>query len=208
MLSKQSRQRALQIVPILDEAYGGPSLSVPHLADALKRQHIDSVLLSVKTVGDEENPLISNQKLSHVSVSGWKMFNFYYSHRLRSELNHLISGANTTVIHLHGLWSYASYCALKASKRFKVPLVCAPRSDLYPASLARSAWKKQIVWRWYVRNLLHSSACFHATEEGEVHAIKLLNNQMPVALVPNGVDLEPFTNLLSRSAACSLLDLQ
>jgi glycosyltransferase involved in cell wall biosynthesis len=94
------------------------------------------------------------------------------------------------VIHNHGVWLmpnvYAGWEAVRARK----PLVFGPRGMLSPAALSFSRLKKQAFWHLLQRSVVARATCFHATSEDEYREIRSLGLAQPVAVIPNGIDIE------------------
>lgn len=93
------------------------------------------------------------------------------------------------IIHLHGIWSYHSYAALKAHLNCKVPMLVSPHGMLSPVSLGYSRFKKKIVSNLYQDKLLSGAAACHATSEAEANDIATYGIDKPVHVIPNGVEI-------------------
>jgi glycosyltransferase involved in cell wall biosynthesis len=132
----------------------------------------------------------------------------YYAGGLRSLLeDRARSPGERALFHIHSIWRYPAYAAFCVAKANELPLVTSLRSNLYAPSLARSAWRKRIARHLFADDLLASSACLHATEAGEIEAVRRLGLRTPVALVPNGVDSSHFRPLGSKAEARAALGL-
>lgn len=98
--------------------------------------------------------------------------------------------AETDVVHNHSIWmlpnSYACRLAAKADK----PVLFTAHGALEPWALKHSGWKKRIVERWFQRRDLEHAACIHTNSYQELEGIRAYGLRCPVAVVPNGVDLD------------------
>lgn len=89
------------------------------------------------------------------------------------------------VIHLHGIWQYASVAAMGAG----VPVMISPRGMLDPWAVANSGWKKKLAgWLFEYRNL-RNAACMHALNAAEREGMRHFGLKAPIAEIPNGTDL-------------------
>jgi glycosyltransferase involved in cell wall biosynthesis len=77
----------------------------------------------------------------------------------------------------------------RAAARGGVPLVLSPRGMLGPAALRYSRHQKQLFWQLLQKRALRSVTCFHATAEAEVADIRDFGLSGPVAVIPNGIDV-------------------
>lgn len=114
-------------------------------------------------------------------------------------LHRAVVTAAPQLVHLHGLWRSPTRIATRLT-RADVPLVIAPHGMLDPGALAISRRKKQLVWRLWERRSLQSARCLHALCPAEADAIRALLSEVPIAVIPNGVEL-PQASDASSSAA-------
>ena len=102
-------------------------------------------------------------------------------------------GRGAGLVHSHGLWEYQSYAAGKFARKTRTPLVMSTHGMLEPWSIARSRWKKRLV-RWLFENRnLRTARCLHATADQEADNIRALGIDKPIAIVPIGLETEPYT---------------
>jgi poly(glycerol-phosphate) alpha-glucosyltransferase len=92
------------------------------------------------------------------------------------------------LLHLHGLWRSPTRIAPRLAAA-GLPLVIAPHGMLDPGALAISRRRKQLVWRLWERRALGSARCLHALCPAEAAAIRVLLPRVPIAVIPNGVEL-------------------
>jgi glycosyltransferase involved in cell wall biosynthesis len=103
------------------------------------------------------------------------------------------------VVHIHGLWQTHLRRGAAVARRCRVPYLVAAHGMADPWALRHKAWKKRM-YTWLVeRRNLSGAACLHALSEPEVDHLREFAPAMPVALVPNGVDLAPFDDLPERA---------
>jgi glycosyltransferase involved in cell wall biosynthesis len=107
-------------------------------------------------------------------------------------------GANTDIIHNHGLWMFPNFYARQAAVRAGIPLVLSPRGMLEQWSLGRSRTKKFVAWHLFERANLAAAALLHATSDPEASALRKIGLQQPIAVIPNGVDIPASDSLAGR----------
>lgn len=113
-----------------------------------------------------------------------------YSPELRRQLRARAGWVD--VVHAHGLWAHPSREARCLADRARVPRVVSPHGMLEPWALRRSAWKKRIAaWLYEERNL-RSAACVHALCRAEARSVRAAGLHHPIAVIPNGVDLDAY----------------
>lgn len=103
------------------------------------------------------------------------------------------------VVHLHGLWQGHTRRGARASRRFQVPYVIAAHGMAEPWALRHKALKKKVYTALIEGKNLRRAACLHALSRREIGHLRALAPRTPIAFVPNGVDLQPFDDLPSRS---------
>lgn len=110
------------------------------------------------------------------------------SSALRSALRREAVAAD--IIHNHGLWLLPNVYAGREAHRARRPLIVAPRGMLGAPALAFSRLKKRAFWHLLQRSAVASAACFHATSEQEYEEIRAFGLRHPVAVIPNGIDVD------------------
>jgi glycosyltransferase involved in cell wall biosynthesis len=104
------------------------------------------------------------------------------------------------VVHLHGLWQGHTRRGAREARRARVPYLIAAHGMAEPWALRHKRWKKQAYLAFVEGKNLAHAACLHALARPEVGHLRALAPRVPIALVPNGVDLRPFDDLPPRSA--------
>ena len=103
------------------------------------------------------------------------------------------------VVHFHGLWQGHTRRGARAARLANVPYVVAAHGMAEPWALRHKALKKKVYTALVEGKNLRKASCLHALARPEVGHLKAIAPRTPVALVPNGVDLEPFDHLPARS---------
>lgn len=192
----------------LDDTYGGPAKSVPYLAKSLEEIGVQNSLLSIKYHDGETNEVIKNSELTWLSFSYDFVKKTRYSKTLKNYLLDIVKKEKNIIFHTHNLWNYIPYVAYTLARKYQVPYIMAIRGSLYPWSLAQSSLQKKIAWKLFQKNALQSASCVHVTDKAELEAVRSLGITSPIALVPNGINLDEFKSINSQEKAKENLGLE
>jgi glycosyltransferase involved in cell wall biosynthesis len=99
------------------------------------------------------------------------------------------------IIHSHGLWMYPGVLARKLAQAAGRPLVVSPHGMLEPWALENSRWKKQVAAMAFENLNLRSAGCLHALCDAEARHMRHYGLRNPIAVIPNGVDLDDLSPL-------------
>jgi glycosyltransferase involved in cell wall biosynthesis len=108
-------------------------------------------------------------------------------------LEERVAAMRAAVIHDHGIWLESNRAAASAAVKRSVARIVSPRGMLSEWSLAHRGWRKCFAWRAYQKRDLAAADALHATSELEAGEIRAAGIGVPIAVVPNGVDLPPLT---------------
>lgn len=166
---------------------GGPSYTVPRLADFLAEvDGLNVCLLSQSLRGEECTPssdLVNVKLINSNALLGYK-----YGFGCREGVRSMIKNFQPNIIHSHGLWSPMSYWSSKFAKDFKIPLVVHPRGMLDRWALMHKGLKKYFAWIAYQKKILNQASLLIATSELEYDALRDIGLSGPIAVIPNGID--------------------
>lgn len=191
--------RILHVVPTYVPAFrhGGPVRSVHGLAKALvARGHEVTVFTTdVDGPGRLDVPLGRPVALDGVEV---RYFPVVAPRRLyRSPTLGRALGAEVgrfDAVHLHSVFLLPTAVAARAAARAGAPYVVSPRGMLVPELVRRRGRLRKTLWlRLVERRTLARAAALHVTSDLEAaDAARLGLPLPPVAVVPNGVEPEPW----------------
>lgn len=174
----------MHLVSNLDDRFGGPSKSVPSIS-AYQEKH-RSIIVYSKTLERERNEVVEKFSLETVGLRTPLKGNIYLS----LGLDQCAKNFSPDIVHIHSIWRYPAYSAFRWAKENNIHHVCSVRSNLYAESLSKSSIVKSLAKKIFVMNMLQSSACVHATDERELQAIRDYGVTAPVALIPNGINVD------------------
>ena len=116
--------------------------------------------------------------------------------------------ARADVVHTNGLWRLPQVYASRASARHSCQYVASPRGALSTWAQSWHKWRKKVFWGTLQGRALRRADCLHATGPSELADCRRKGLLMPVASIPNGVDIPVLRDVTREpSAARKLLFL-
>jgi len=176
----------VQVISSINREDAGPSYSVRRLCEVLARLRTQVELHVLNPVPESLHR--KAYALRHYpSVRAPFFSSLGISPGMSKGLDLALEHAN--IAHNHGLWQAPNIYASSSARRYNRKLVISPRGMLAPWALARSRWKKRIMWHAAQKRALFAADCLHATAESEYADIRANGLKLPVAIIPNGVDM-------------------
>src|SRR5579871_2245870 len=181
---------AVHVIAGLRRTDGGPTYSVPRLCRALAAAGATIDLMTVSETSEEDHS-DGNYRERRFAWDGVNIPVLRAVRRSSSLARSLRAEARRAVIvHDYGLWLLPNVYAGREAGRAQRPLVVAPRGMLSPTALSFSRMKKRLFWQLLQKSSVVRAACFHATSPQEYEEIRAFGFHQPVAIVPNGIDIE------------------
>jgi glycosyltransferase involved in cell wall biosynthesis len=191
--------RILHVVPTYLPAWrhGGPILAVHGLCKALAARGHEVTVFTTNVHGDGtlDVPLERPVAMDGITVRYFPVRpprRLYFAPRLGRAAR---AGMGTfDVVHLHSVFLWPTMAAARAAERAGVPYVLSPRGMLVPDLMrTRGRWRK-LAWMLAAeRRTIERAAALHATSGLEAEEAARLNLPLPpAAVVPNGIDPEPW----------------
>ena len=171
--------------------YGGPPASILGLCHGLQRAGVDVEVVTTTANGEAplppsppEGDRFEDVPVRYVASAFPRRL---FGARLRGPLSAALTRAD--VCHIHGVWNVSEWWASRLARARGVPYVVSPRGMLLPQARERGRWRKAAAFALLERHNLTGAALLHATSEQEAGALRELGLGVPIAVVPNGVDL-------------------
>lgn len=105
------------------------------------------------------------------------------------------------ILHFHGVWTPGNLQVAKYGLKHNIPYVINPRGDTEIARINYNKIKKikkRIAWYLYGKNIVDNAACIITTSEQERDSIRTLGSKAPVAIIPNGIELDAFPKVVEH----------
>jgi glycosyltransferase involved in cell wall biosynthesis len=174
--------------------YGGPPRSIHALCRALPAQGLDVTVFTTDANGRAALPasVVGGDSFEGVPVRyfhrSWPLSPIGSSALARAVRTELRS---FDAVHVHGLWNRVVWAAAAEARRSGVPYVLSPRGMLEGAARAHRSWRKQLSYALFDRAVVEGASLLHATSDSEHDTLRQLLPRVPVALIPNGIDVPP-----------------
>ena len=191
--------RILHVVPSYLPAWrhGGPILAVHGLCKALAARGHEVTVFTTNVHGDGtlDVPLERPVAMDGVTVRYFPVRpprRLYFAPALGRAAREGVGTFNA--VHLHSVFLWPTTAAARAAERAEVPYVLSPRGMLVPDLMrTRGRWRK-LAWMIAAeRRTIERAAAIHATSELEAEEAARLGLPLPpVAVVPNGIDPNPW----------------
>jgi glycosyltransferase involved in cell wall biosynthesis len=172
--------------------YGGPPASVLGLCHGLQRAGVEVEVVTTTANGAESLPpsapggeIYDGVPVHYAARSFPRRF---FGARVRGPLTEALARAD--VCHIHGVWNVPEWWAAHLARRAGVPYLISPRGMLQPQAMARGRWRKAAAFALLDRRNLRGASMLHATSEHEAIALRGFDFAVPIAVVPNGIDVQ------------------
>ncbi|GAA3757288.1 glycosyltransferase [Terriglobus aquaticus] len=175
----------LQVLTDIHPRYGGVSAAVPELSRALRWSGLDAPIAALCRADEQTVPWQTEPDQIHFfpRARGAWLPGGRHDADMR-ELMRFCDGA-----HVHGLWTAASHVALRAARYAGKPLCVAAHGMLEPWSLRQHRFRKQCYAALIEHRVLRGAACLHALTRSEAESYRAITRDVPVIVVPNGVEV-------------------
>ncbi len=175
----------LQVLADIHPRYGGLSSAIPELSRTLHSYGIEAPVGALCHADEKFVPWQMASDAMHFfprSRRAWMLH--AESHDALERLVRKSDG-----VHVHGLWTPASYAAWRAASRADKPLCVTAHGMLEPWSLRQHRLRKQIYAAVVEHRILRGATCLHALTRSEAESYRAITRHVPIAIVPNGVDV-------------------
>jgi glycosyltransferase involved in cell wall biosynthesis len=185
--------RVLHIVAYFAPAYtyGGPPRTVLGLCRALRKSGVDVDVFTTTANGLSDFPASPEQG---EFVEGVRVHYFarHFPKRFfrAPDLAEALSASvrDYDLVHVHGLWNFTVWSAIRIVRQSLVPYIVSPRGMLDSGSIAHQRWRKMPAYHLIERNSLESASRLHATSAYELRSLAALGFAAKTFELPNGFD--------------------
>ena len=183
-------KRVIHITDSASRLAGGMFESVRGLSNGLGKRNLVSSVMAFEDAysGLDRAVWGESLKLIRLSRSGPIISALQMAAAIRNE--------KPSVVHLHGIWG-PSAIAVRRLLHISpdIPIIVSPRGMLEEWALRRSRLKKFIAWFGWTKMILHRATLIHALCQEELESIRKIVKNVPVAIIPNGIQLPIATNI-------------
>jgi len=172
--------KILHTISSIDKNSGGTSTYLQILSNEL----VKNISLGIATISTN-NPLLMDKKTNLFQANPSFLG---YSKELKTYLTQI----NTDILHGNGMWQYPVHAMAKSARIRQIPYILSPHGMLEPWALNAGKWKKKLAMVLFQRKDLKNAVCIHATARMEAENIRKLGFKNPIAVIPNGIQLNEF----------------
>jgi glycosyltransferase involved in cell wall biosynthesis len=180
------------ILPYLADRYGGPVAVAKGMGGSLAGMGHEVSYWATATNGDRHEP--ASMSGAHVFDTDWPHA-WRRSKGFRRGLSDAI--ASTDILQIQSVWTYPSYAAGRIAYDSDVPYILLPAGALQPWALGNGRvkrLKKAAYFRLVARSLMDRAACVQTASVQEAEQVQRLGYAGPVAVIPNGVDIDALSD--------------
>lgn len=170
----------------IDKMNGGPSRSVPLLCKALSEIDVNVELITYDSPSSNKD-IIKDSSVIISYVQKEK-----YLPMLYRNFWHKLHSTNCQILHGHNLWLPFNHWMAKYAQKNNIPYILTPRGCLEPWCLNNKRLKKHISLSLYQRKDIDLATCICATGDIEAENIRKLGFKNPIAVIPNGIDINAY----------------
>ncbi len=191
--------RCAHVIPYMNLRAGGPVVVVDRLCRRMLRRGIEPVVLTTDVLSGEGGDVAASAAgvADAPSFGDYELRFFHaltrrfaYSPSLASALDEVVRTCD--VVHIHTLWTHATWAAAAACRRHGVPYVLMPHGMLDPRSLARKWVRKVAYGRLFEFPRARAAAgLIYTTDEERRLAERSVRSLPRGHVVPLGTDQPP-----------------
>ncbi|WP_299581779.1 glycosyltransferase [uncultured Sunxiuqinia sp.] len=174
--------KILHTISTLDLSAGGPPKSVCDLAVKQAEQGHDVTVLAKAT----DHPYLKHSPHPNLQLQ------FVNKQSFKQALHEVLIKDSIELFHSHSLWSIPLHQMAQSARKNNLPYIISPRGTLHPWALNVKKWKKRLAMVLYQQKDLQAADCIQATSKIEAAYFRNLKLKNPIAIIPNGVDLQEF----------------
>lgn len=177
----------------LDPKFGGPTYSVPLQCIGVQRLDAKVSLVVYEASKPWEKRLIEEG----VEVVNLPDPRNNYQYTFATNLKNYLANCTEIpdVLHFHGVWMPSNLIISNYGRKHNLPYVINPRGDTEVTRINYNWFKrikKRFAWCLYGKRIVDKAACIIATSEQEYRSIRTLGSKVPVAIIPNGIEIDAF----------------
>ncbi len=162
---------------------GGAASATLNLFDELRRQKVDTTLLTLLPHYPDDLFMGSDRK-GIVAFEYDGKTKFVYSRNLK---RYLSENRGFDLYHANGIWTYPTHITAQTAQKLKKPYIITVHGMLNENALKYTSLGKRAFLSLFQKEELSRAACIHATSKYEAECIRKAGINTPVAIIPNGI---------------------
>ena len=183
----------------LDPKYGGPTYSVPIQCRGLAKEGVDTTLFTYSESRPWENEIVADG----VRIVEYDKPTSFIRKKWHLALRDLLKKEDDAdIYHYHGAWQPCNHWCAAAARRKSKKYVLNPRGDLETYRINYDKLKKikkKLIWWLYAHKDTQNASCIIATSKQEADAVRRLGITAPIAIIPNGIEMNIFPKSVTHT---------
>lgn len=179
---------------------GGLFTTMTSIIPIISSYNIDVELMCL----DEDNQDELEENYGKIKIHTYKSSSLpiLKQYEYSSELLKKIENVKPDIIHIQGIWLYYSFAAYKyMQSNPNCKIIIQPHGMLDEWAVQNSRWKKRIIGALFENRNLNSASCIHALCKQEYKSIRNYGIHAPIAVLPNGININKDHNIRTVSSA-------
>lgn len=204
--------RVLHVIPTVARRYGGPSVAIRGMTEALASLGADVTVVTT----DADGPGKLDVPLGEAVADGGVTYRYFPrtvpgEWKLSFQMGRWLAREASAfdVVHVHSLFAHPTIVACRAAAAASVPYIIRPLGMLGEWSLQQGAWKKRPYLALVDNRYLSRASAIHATSREEADAVSARGHGERVRIIELGVAAPPreFSRSSSSDGPLKLLFL-
>ena len=186
----------LQTIKNISQDKGGVPITVVRLLETLAQNNPEIMIQLAASPG--KKPLLNSSQV--FPNFNWFSISKGNNRAFQSFVQTIVQQYQERkwILHDHGIWLPYNHRVALASRRLKIPRVVSPHGMLEPWAWQYKAWKKRLAWFLFQHHDLKTAQLLHATSNSEAANLRNFFPDIPIAMIPLGVDL-PSNSILQST---------
>lgn len=180
----RNSMRVIHSVPAISNRASGPSYTVVRLCETLIETGQQVILTTL-----EWSQIDHTQSFIQTFPLGRGPRRLGRSPAMCRWIEDKARNHKVDIFHNHSLWMMPNVYPGMSARRYDIPLLVSPRGTFSQWAFESGTWVKRIFWPLRQKPSLSATSCFHATAFTEYEDIRRIGFRVPVAILPNGVDI-------------------
>lgn len=176
--------KILHVIRGLENSSGTTHVVGPLTEEQAKLGHEISVFFVEKTSSPPALPdpaLVRSAKFPVTLANGHPGVSLPFARRMSAAVGCF------DVVHVHAIWNFPTFYAMRAANRARVPYMVAPQGSLEPWAIAAGSWHRRLYARHIEKPLIDRAARLQALTPMEEAQFRAFGLSAPAAIIPNGV---------------------
>lgn len=191
--------KVIHFIMSLNPKYGGPTYSVPIQCRGLAKAGVDTTLFTYSESRPWEKEIVSDG----VRIVEYDKPTSFIRKKWHLALRDLLKKEDDAdIYHYHGAWLPCNHWCAAAARRKGKKYVLNPRGDLETYRINYNKIKKikkKLIWWLYAHKDTQNASCIIATSRQEADAVRRLGITAPIAIIPNGIEMNIFPESVTHT---------